>query len=212
MALSPTKVSGGLALLACAVLWTYSAGQLLVLRLPVEAPDAIVSLASHEWERLPAAAAAAARFPRALVILTQPTTVSVRNCHDCEHRTTRLIRAGVSAERIHLVRLTEEGTIGEARACADFARAAELHTILVVTSPYHTRRALAVFRDAFAGTSLRLGIEPATDFSAARPTRWWMSSFDRWYVTYEWSALVYYALWHGIWPAFDVSVPRTLDP
>ena len=51
----------GLPLLALAVAWTYFAGRLLVLSQAVDAPDVIVSLASHEWERLPAAAAAAAQ-------------------------------------------------------------------------------------------------------------------------------------------------------
>ena len=138
-------------LVAGLVLWGYYAGRLLVVAIPVGEADAIVSLASHEWERLPAAAAAAARFPKALVILTLPTRVTIRNCHDCPNRVARLVRAGVAADRIRVLPLTAEGTLGEARACAEFTRRAGLRSVLVVTSAYHTRRALAVFRHELTG-------------------------------------------------------------
>ena len=193
-------------LVAGLVLWGYYAGRLLVVAIPVGDADAIVSLASHEWERLPAVAAAAARFPKALVILTLPTRVTIRNCHDCPNRVARLVRAGVAADRIRVLPLTAEGTLGEARACAEFTRRAGLRSVLVVTSAYHTRRALAVFRHELTGGGVAIGIEPASRFSAAQPSRWWMSAFDRWYVTYEWAALAYYAIWHHVPPAFDVSV------
>ena len=72
------------------------AGRLLVVTAPVIQPDAIVSLASHEWERLPEAARLAARSPAASVLLTQPPAVTLRNCHDCAHRVDRLAHLGVS--------------------------------------------------------------------------------------------------------------------
>ena len=77
-------------LLALVLAWVSVAGRVLVVSEPVVSPDLIVSLASHEWERLPAAAAAARRFPSAAVVLTRPPAVTVYNCHDCEHRIERL--------------------------------------------------------------------------------------------------------------------------
>jgi hypothetical protein len=43
-------------------------------------------LASHEWERLPAAAALARRYPDALVLITVPRVVNEYNCHRCDER------------------------------------------------------------------------------------------------------------------------------
>jgi uncharacterized SAM-binding protein YcdF (DUF218 family) len=72
--------------------------------------------------------------------------------------------------------------------------------MLVVSSPYHTRRAFAVFRHVLTGTGVEVGVAPATLFSQARPELWWAAPYDRWYVAYEWAATVYYAVRHGILP------------
>jgi uncharacterized SAM-binding protein YcdF (DUF218 family) len=93
-----------------------------------------------------------------------------------------------------------DGTYGEALACRDLIIRAGLHRVLVVTSPYHTRRALATFRAAFAGDDVQVGVVPATGTSPARPERWWMAPYDRWYDRYEWLATVYYVARHGISP------------
>ena len=64
---------------------------------------------------------------------------------------------------------------------------------MIVTTPYHTRRALAVFRSVFDGSGVEIGMAPASE-SPARPGRWWTTPYDRWYVAYEWAAIVYYAV------------------
>ena len=188
-----------------ALVWTACAGRVLVLSRPVQSPDAIVSLASHEWERLPAAAAAAVRFPSAHVLLTLPSRITVYNCHDCSHRVARLVGAGVSASRVRILPLNVGGTRGEAEASRNEVVRARFKRVLVITSPYHTRRTLAVFRSAFSGTGVEVGIEPASRYSQARPWLWWTALYDIWYVTYEWAASTYYALRYQIWPVLDFA-------
>lgn len=179
-------------------LWATVAGESVILDRPVADPDAIVSLASHEWERLPVTAELAKRFPRAVVLLTLPTEVNVHRCHDCFHRVERLAMLGVAPERIRIVRLTSEGTHGEAAAVRDFARRTPMHRLVIVTSVYHTRRALATFATTFAGTDVTLGIQPAWPTPLAHPRLWWLYPYDRWYVTYEWAGSIYYALHYGV--------------
>jgi len=186
--------------LAPVLAWTCVAGRVLIVSVPVGSPDLIVSLASHEWERLPAAAEAARRFPSAQLVLTHPPAVTVYNCHDCEHRIDRLVAAGVDASRVTVVPLTVDGTRGEALAVRAFAEPRGVRQLLVVTSPYHTRRALGVFQRAFAGSGVTIGIEPATAYAHVRPGVWFAGAEDRWYVTYEWAALVYYGARYGILP------------
>jgi uncharacterized SAM-binding protein YcdF (DUF218 family) len=176
------------------------AGEALIVDRPLDDPDAIVSLASHEWERLPVAAAAARRYPQATVILTLPATVSRYNCHDCAHRVERLVAAGVSAARVRIVPLGSGGTYGEALACREVASQTPFRRLLIVTSPYHTRRALAAFRSVFGGTDVRVGITPAWSNSPATPGRWWGSPYDRWYVSYEWAGTLFYAARYGVLP------------
>ncbi len=177
-----------------------SAGPVLVVRRPVEAPDVIVSLASHEWERLPVAARLAAEAPGALILLTHPEFVTPYNCHDCEHRVERLQLLGVDFRRVRTVPVLTHGTHGEALAALAFAREHGTRRLVIATSPYHTRRALAVFRTVFEGTGVEIGIEPAAGGSTAEALFWWLKPVDFAYVPYEWAAIGYYAWEYGVWP------------
>lgn len=180
------------AVCAVALLLAPWAGTALVVSAPGPAPDVIVSLASHEWERLPAVAAQAKTYPAALVVLTVPQEVTIHNCHDCANRPARLIRAGVAKSRIREMQLKAGGTYGEALALKDFMREHGLRRLMVVTSPYHTRRSRATFETVLAGTGVTVGIVPALASSPARPGSWIWSGYDRAYVQYEWAAIVYY--------------------
>jgi uncharacterized SAM-binding protein YcdF (DUF218 family) len=175
------------------------AGALLVVRQPLERPDAIISLASHEWERLPRAANLARATPAALVVLTLPQPASVYNCHDCAGRLGRLQRLGISSDRVRIVPLTSPGTYGEALATLAFVRRTPIRRLLIVTSPYHTRRSLAVFREVLAAAGGQVGVE-AADSSPSQPARWWATSDDRAYVAYEWAAIVYYPFRYRVMP------------
>jgi uncharacterized SAM-binding protein YcdF (DUF218 family) len=173
------------------------AGTALVVSQPLPDPDVIVSLASHEWERLPLAVSMAKEYPSALVLLTLPPNATEQQCHDCANRANRLVSAGVAPERIHIVPLSLPGTYGEAIASMSYLRMSKLHRVLVVTSPYHTSRTLALFR-TFADADIQVGVMPALAYSPARPQQWWMAAYDREYVAYEWAARVYYALQYGV--------------
>lgn len=176
------------------------AGVSLVVSRPMVRPDAIVSLASHEWERLPVAAALAARNPPALLLLTQPWIVTDANCHRCNERRSWLIELGVQPERIRLLAITATGTRGEAEAALRFAQTAHVRRLMIVTSPYHTRRALTTFRAVFLGTGTELGIVPANATSSAHPNNWWKTPYDRWYVRYELAANVFYMFRYRVLP------------
>ena len=180
-------------ILALAVYALLHAGTGLVVRAPLETPDAILVLGSHEWERLPEAADAARRAPHALVFLTLPRSPNLYNCHDCERRPARLVAAGVSRQRI--VELPEKvsNTRDEAAAARGECQRRGVRSLLIVTSPYHTRRALATFRRAFDGSGIAVGVLPS-GASPARPARWWLAAYDRAYVRYEWAAIIYYRL------------------
>lgn len=190
------RVASSVALLALALFVTVLlwAGTALVRVVPLASPDAVISLASHEWERLPAAAQVARAHPASVVILTQPPSVTEHNCHDCANRVAWLARLGIPPERVHVVPIEPgPGTYGEAVACRRFAAAHGIRRLLVVTSPFHTRRALATFRDVFEGTDVEIGIRPAAETSAADPPSWWRTPYGRWYVAYEWAGIAYYA-------------------
>lgn len=176
------------------------AGSALVVSRDVADPDAILVLGSHEWERLPAAAERARRSPEALVLLSVPRVITEQNCHRCTERGDWLVTLGVDATRLRLLPRSVTNTRDEARAALMFAQQHRVQRLLVVTSPYHTRRALATFDAVFNGSGVAIGVTSSSDLSAARPERWWRSPYDRWYVRYEWSAIAFYLMRYGIIP------------
>ena len=190
--------AGGLLVLL--VIGVAGAGSALVVSEPIDSPDAIVSLASHEWDRLPVAAQLARTFGTAKVVLTEPPEVSLYNCHDCARRVDHLRALGVDEGRVRVLKLKSDGTHGEALAVLEFVRAARVSRLLIVTSPYHTRRALALFRNVLAESGVTIGIVPADVNTQSTPATWWWHADDRTYVPYEWAAIVYYALRYGVWP------------
>lgn len=204
----PWKLSAAaLAIGTAALLWPLSqAGTALIVTRDVGQPDAIVMLASHEWERLPAAAALARQHPDAVVLLTVPRVATIYNCHRCGERVGWLDDEGVDPARVRLVRTVESSTHGEALAAREHARREPLARLVVVTSPYHTRRALATFSAIFAGTGVDVGVMPAAP-AQGQPRRWWLDPYDRWYVRYEWAAILSYRLRRGI-PLLE---PRATD-
>jgi uncharacterized SAM-binding protein YcdF (DUF218 family) len=188
----------GAALLCVLGIWAArDAGTALVAHVELERPDAIVSLASHEWERLPATAALARKNPWAQVLLTAPMSVNEFNCHDCYHRIDRLVAAGVEEDRIVILPRRVFRTRDEAEAVREWAGSHGLRSVMVVTSAYHTRRALDTFRNMLAGTGIAVGVHPA-GLSDVEPGRWWRHKYDRWYVGYEWRARVYYLIRFGV--------------
>jgi len=190
---------GWIALVAVLLaLWPLShAGSALVVAHDLSDPDAILMLASHEWERLPAAAALARLHPRALVLLTVPVSVSERNCHLCHQRVAWLNAEGIPSTRVVLLPRKARNTFEEAQAAREYLAGTSLSRLLVVTSPYHTRRASSTFEHVFAGASVALGTSPVRA-SQGNPQRWWSSAYDRYYVRYEWAALLKYRLIYGI--------------
>jgi uncharacterized SAM-binding protein YcdF (DUF218 family) len=111
-----------------------------------------------------------------------------------------LVRAGVSANRIVTLPSKVRNTHDEAAATYSYASTRGIRSVMVVTSPYHGRRSLAVFRHTFQGSPVRVGIQTALHESGAQPTRWWMRPYDRWYVGYESAAIVMYAIRYGVNP------------
>lgn len=185
-----------------------SAGSVLIVRRDVSAPDAFITLASHEWERIPAVARLARQQPQAKVLLTNPVQPSIANCHLCPDRARWLVSLGVAADRIVVLPRRVNNTHDEALAVAEYRNAHPVRQLMVVTSPYHARRALAVFQ-AVLGADVRIGVHPALEQSPARPARWWSASYDRAYVAYEWVALAWYRVRYGIGPMVAATIGAT---
>jgi uncharacterized SAM-binding protein YcdF (DUF218 family) len=85
-----------------------------------------------------------------------------------------LVASGVPADAITILPGNADGTESEARILADEVERDHLSSVLIVTSAYHSRRALWTFDRIFAGKDVAVGMAhaPLGDLNPT-PTNWW---------------------------------------
>lgn len=106
-----------------------------------------------------------------------------------------LIEQGVSADAIEVLPETVDGTKAEADALCKKIKESNLKSILLITSGYHTRRALGVFEKTFADNNLmtEIGIESAAPGNQTpAPFFWWLSLKGWRLVAGEYVKILYY--------------------
>jgi uncharacterized SAM-binding protein YcdF (DUF218 family) len=82
-----------------------------------------------------------------------------------------LIERGVPRDKIVRFAQDADSTLEEARALARLAKARKWHSVIVVTSNYHTRRARYIFRRVFPqDIQVRMASAQDGDFD---PEHWW---------------------------------------
>lgn len=201
MVLKPRIIK--IVLLAIAA-WAIVAGlaaRALIVRAPLESADAIVVLSGSSTyvERTQQAAQLYREGRAPLVVLTDDHTrgpwssAQQRNPFFVERAQDELIKAGVPAEKIKIVPGTASGTHEEALLLKEYAQGQGLKSILVVTSAYHSRRALRSLRQSFAGTGTTVGLEPApVGRDTPSPAFWWLQRGGWSSVAGEYVKLVYY--------------------
>ena len=116
-----------------------------------------------------------------------------RNPFFFERATAELRQAGVPADKIMLAPGPVSGTYDEALRLREYAAANKLDSLLVVTSAYHSRRALWTLHDVFRGTGINLGlVVVAPGGQTPRPTTWWLQPRGWQMVAAEYPKLIYY--------------------
>ncbi len=93
---------------------------------------------------------------------------------DLEQR--ELIANGVMPDAIVVLPGVVLGTDQEAKVLADEIDARPIRSVLIVTSAYHTRRALKTFEKMLAGKNVEIGISHAPiGERTPKPWTWWLS-------------------------------------
>ena len=86
-----------------------------------------------------------------------------------------LIANGVEPEAITVLPGTVSGTDDEAKRLAEEIAARPIGKVLIVTSAYHSRRALRTFEKILAGKNVEIGIaHPPTGEQTPQPNYWWL--------------------------------------
>lgn len=168
----------GLALLAGLILgralWLPAVGRFLVVADPLQRADAIVPLAG-ERERVVYAAELFGEGHAAWFVATDMPH-QVPGIQDSYAQLVRqeAVWHGVPDDRIVAASATAQTTYQEAVAVRQLCLERGWRTLLVVTSPYHTRRARLAFRAAFRDTGTTIIVRPVSPHWYA-PDTWWRS-------------------------------------
>jgi uncharacterized SAM-binding protein YcdF (DUF218 family) len=118
-----------------------------------------------------------------------------RNPFFFERAAAVLEAAGVPRENVETLGPQTSSTYEEARLLREFASARGLKSLLVVTSGYHSRRALWTFERVFEGSGVRVrvaAVGPGGQTPA--PAVWWLGTRGWRVVALEYVKLAYYRL------------------
>lgn len=120
-----------------------------------------------------------------------------RNPFFIERAAEELRRAGVPGDAIEMLPQAVSSTHDEALLLRSTAEAQGLRSILIVTSAYHSRRALWTFRKVFDGSGINLGVTVVPPGEQTpTPATWWLHLSGWREVAGEYLKLIYYWLYY----------------
>lgn len=193
-------------LVACVLLWPFAAwlgARLLITEAPLDNADAIAVLSgsanykerAHEATRL----LLEGRSSRILITNDNQrgpwSSADQRNLFFYERSLNEIRNAGVPAEKVELLPQPVSSTYEEAELVRQYAEAHGLRSVLIVTSAYHSRRALWVFSRVFGNTGIRIGlVSVSPGDQSPRPATWWFSRRGWKLVPTEYIKMIYYVI------------------
>lgn len=186
------------------VIWllvAWLAARFLIVNTPLQKADAIVVLSGSAVykERTQRAAEYYHQGLAGRILLTNDnlrgewSSPEQRNPFFYERARNNLVLLGVPQEQVEVIPQPVSGTYDEAQTLREYAVAHGLRSLLVVTSAYHSRRALWTLNRVFAGTGIRIGVQSVeTGEQTPPPFTWWLH-FRGWrMVVGEYVKNVYY--------------------
>jgi len=181
--------------LLAAILILIGLGSYLVTSDKIKRADAIVVLSGGESDRLPQAARLFENGYSSNVILTRTALVDSNPPIDPNHfKEVQAVELGIPPEQTYITNEQVDGTYDEANAVLDLMQRHGFKSCIVVTDPYHSRRAKIIFDDTFEGTGIKVMIYPVGD-SWYKPLTWWLHPQGWVYTAEEYFKLAAY--WMG---------------
>ncbi len=181
----------------------WGAARLLIVRTPAAHADIIVMMSGSATfhERAQHAAQLYKEGRAAKIILTNDNLQSgwsqkeQRNPFYYERAKQELVQLGVPGQNIEVIMDPIFGTYDEACTVKLYCESHNIHSVVVVTSAYHSRRALFTFQKVFSDTEISVGMDPvAAGIDTPSPATWWYKSFGWQVVGKEYGKLLCYRL------------------
>jgi uncharacterized SAM-binding protein YcdF (DUF218 family) len=197
-------------LISCILIWPLVAwvgAKLLITDAPLENADAIVVLggSANYRERSREAARLLLEGRSQRILITNDnvrgpwSSAEQRNLFFYERSLEEIRNAGVPANSIEVLMKPVSSTQDEAELLRVYAKEHRLNSILIVTSAYHSRRALWMFSQVFRDTGIRIGlINVKPGDQSPPPATWWLSRRGWRLVPTEYMKMVYYVIKYGL--------------
>jgi len=207
MRLGATRFTHRLILIALVfgiwVLVAWAAARVLIVSTPLHQADAIVVLSGSAVykERTQRAAEYYQQGLAKRILLTNDnlrgewSNSEQRNPFFYERARNNLLLLGVPAERVEVIPTPVTNTYDEAEVLREYAVTHGLRSLLIVTSAYHSRRALWTLNRVFAGTGIEISLQTIEiGEETPSPLTWWLH-FRGWRMLVgEYVKNVYYRL------------------
>jgi uncharacterized SAM-binding protein YcdF (DUF218 family) len=191
-------------LLVCILIWPFAAwlaARLLITEAPLAKADAIVVLGgSANYKERAREAARLLREGRApLILLTNDnqrgpwSSTEQRNLYFYERSLEEIHNAGAPDQSVDVLMNAVSSTYEEAELVKGYAVDNGLKSVLVVTSAYHSRRALWTFSRVFRDTGIQVGLTPVSPGAdSPPPATWWLTARGWRLVPTEYVKMIYY--------------------
>jgi len=190
----------------CALfLASWVGARLLIVDAPLAHADAIVVMAGSAVlrERTQRAAQLYREGRATRIVLTNDNQKSnwvsdeQRNITYQELAGRSLRRLGVPAAAIEFLPEPVSSTYEETLLLRNYAEQHGYHSLLIVTSGYHSRRALWTLRQTFAKTNVAIGLDAVPPgVQAPSPATWWLHLRGWQMVPGEYVKMIYYRFAH----------------
>jgi uncharacterized SAM-binding protein YcdF (DUF218 family) len=185
------------------VLVAWLAARFLILNTPLHKGDAIVVLSGSAVykERTQRAAEYYHQGLANRILLTNDnlhgewSSAEQRNPLFYERARNNLLALGVPAARVEVIPNPVKNTYDEAEVLRDYAVTHGLRSLLIVTSAYHSRRALWTLNRVFAGTGIEISLQSIeTGEQTPSPLTWWLHIRGWRMLVGEYAKNIYYRL------------------
>ena len=154
------------------------AGAFLIVSDRIKKSDAVVVLGGGDQQRVKQAVQLVMDQQGGYLLITEPGEVKPGQGMGSQAVRTEAIEDGLSPYAILITEGISRSTYDESRAVLAFMQKRHFQSVIVVTDPYHTRRAQIIFRDTFRGSGLGVRIYPVQN-SWYRSNTWFLSA-DGW--------------------------------
>lgn len=190
----------------CILIWPFAAwggAKFLIKEAPLDKADAIVVLSGSATYRERAQEGARlffeGRAPR--IVLTNDnhqgswSSAQQRNLFFYERSLEELKKSDVPPQSVEVLMQPVTSTYEEAELIRDYAQQHGLRSILIVTSAYHSRRALWVFSRVFRDTGIQIGLDAVRPGQQSPPPETWWLTLKGWrLVPTEYVKMLYYVI------------------